>query len=67
MIETIRQKTAGKKIKPYSGNGNHAWHAKKQCYVMLGFSEKVCEHQGFKMKLYEAIGGSLTTTGSVGN
>ena len=42
-------------------------YKKKQCYVMLGFSEKVCEHQGVKMKLYEAIGGSLTTTGSVGN
>ena len=37
-------------MKAWSGNGNHAWHAKKQCYGMLGIPEK---HQGVKLNFGE--------------
>ena len=41
--DIVMQKTAGKMMETWSGNSDHAGHTKEQCYIMLGFSVKVCE------------------------
>ena len=56
-MEIVLQKTAGKMMETWSGNRNHAGHAKGQCYVMLGFSVKVRHYQEPKLNMYVSIGG----------
>ena len=56
-------------METWSGNGNHARHAKERCYVMLGFSVKVREYQETKLNAYVfggGGGGALTPKGSSG-
>ena len=46
-------------METWSGNGNHAGHAKKQCYVVPSFPVKVLEGIETKLSMFVLVGGPL--------